>query len=646
MQGEWGATYWSYDPLGRPTRRHDPRGTVVTYAYGAGGHRTELTVEGQGSVYYQYGPTGDMDRLLDGKTGLFAYYEYDPAGRVRLQHHPNLPAGSVEGATATYFLYDAAGRLSEKVTKKDSDASVLVRFAYTRDSAGNPIAIEREAALGAFYYEYDALQRLAYEGQFISAARQYENYYEYDAAGNRTLLRHGETAAEDLTYYTYDAANELTELHAAAGWTYFAYDPNGNTVMEQAPSYTRYFDWDGPLDCARDKRDMLTGVRSTEAGWTDNVYRYDGLASRVSTLESGGLTYYDWDSINVIQEKDADGEVTDRQVHGHAPIFSVGDIALMDKSGTPYVPVSDQVGTTWNLLNSAASKANSYTSDAFGVGRSATETVSNLYRFGTKRLDTDPTLYHFVARRYEPTMGRFVSYDRLRFFANSPSYAFGNSAPIARVDPQGLQDKPAKQCTLDGNPVAFVFDGKSLSGVARNWPAVSGKPLSVELIGSGVTPVGLGLYILWWVYRKVFDYSVEAQARQYEGPIPAGTWWFDICEESGVDPIRRGPSYGMVILESEAWGLYRYSLHAEMVESQRVKGFFIHGGMEFGSAGCIDIANADVELHALVQTIYAQHECQCCYVPLEVRYAEERVTFDVRVERWEGAWWPIPLLQY
>jgi hypothetical protein len=34
-----------------------------------------------------------------------------------------------------------------------------------RDAAGNPTAIERESGLGAFYYEYDALQRLVYEGE-------------------------------------------------------------------------------------------------------------------------------------------------------------------------------------------------------------------------------------------------------------------------------------------------------------------------------------------------------------------------------------------------------------------------------------------------------------------------------------------------
>jgi hypothetical protein len=42
-------------------------------------------------------------------------------------------------------------------------------------------------------------------------------------AGNRTLLRHGETGADNLTYYGYDAANELTNLHGKDGWTYFAY---------------------------------------------------------------------------------------------------------------------------------------------------------------------------------------------------------------------------------------------------------------------------------------------------------------------------------------------------------------------------------------------------------------------------------------
>jgi RHS repeat-associated protein len=419
MQDEWGAAYWTYDVLGRPTSRQDPRGTTVYYAYGDRGERTELTVQGQGTVYYEYGPTGVMSYVLDGKTGLFTYYEYDPASRARYQHHPN--------ATATYFVYDLAGRLTEKVTKKDADASVLVRFAYTRDAAGNPIAIERESGLGVFYYAYDALQRLAYEGQFVSDVRQYENYYEYDPAGNRTLLRHGETDAENLTYYEYDEANELVNLHDKDGWTYFAYDGNGDTVTEQTPSWTRYYDWDG--------RDMMVGVRSTEDGWTDSELRYDGLASRAELVDSTGTTRYTWDGIKVLKTQDGAGSLKQRQVHGHAVIESVGDIAQMESGGSQYVPVADQVGTVWKVLSSGTATANSYLYDAFGVSRAVSESFTNPFRFAGKPLDSDPALCHFLARQYLPRGAGFVSRDPGQYM---PGYAYTQQRPLSNADPWGL----------------------------------------------------------------------------------------------------------------------------------------------------------------------------------------------------------------
>ena len=44
--------------------------------------------------------------MLDGKTDMETTYEYDPAGRVAVQAHPN-------GAT-TYFSYDLSGRLRRR----------------------------------------------------------------------------------------------------------------------------------------------------------------------------------------------------------------------------------------------------------------------------------------------------------------------------------------------------------------------------------------------------------------------------------------------------------------------------------------------------------------------------------------------------
>ena len=41
--------------------------------------------------------------------------------------------------------------------------------------------------------------------------------------------------------------------------------------------------------------DMLAGVRSTEPGWTENEIGYNGLPSRVSLVDSTGMTYSTWD---------------------------------------------------------------------------------------------------------------------------------------------------------------------------------------------------------------------------------------------------------------------------------------------------------------------------------------------------------------
>jgi len=188
---------------------------------------------------------------------------------------------------------------------------------------------------------------------------------------------------------------------------------------------------------------------------------------RASKLDSTGFVYYDWDGINVIQEKDGAGSVTDRQVHGYAPVVSVGDIAHMDKSGSMYVPTSDQVGTIWNLLDASATKSNSYTYDAFGVGRSASETVSNVYRFATKHLSADTHMYYFVLRRYSPVLGRFINPEYLigpwLRTAHYNGYAYAQQNPLTFVDPMGRDEIRAED-----SQVKWVFE-KSVPWYLGGW---------------------------------------------------------------------------------------------------------------------------------------------------------------------------------
>ncbi len=175
MTDEWGSTYWDYDVLGRPIRRQDPRAMTVYFAYGADGLRSSVHQAGGHATYFGYDSVGALAWVSDAQTASLTYYDCDGAGKPMVRRNPN--------GTTTYFAYDGAGRLAEKVTKKDADGSVLVRFAYTRDAEGNPIAIERESALGVCCCEHDDLERLTYKDVFIAAAHQYGDPYEYDGTG-------------------------------------------------------------------------------------------------------------------------------------------------------------------------------------------------------------------------------------------------------------------------------------------------------------------------------------------------------------------------------------------------------------------------------------------------------------------------------
>ena len=47
---------------------------------------------------------------------------------------------------------------------------------------------------------------------------QYATYYEYDAAGNRRSMVHVEGGSTTVTYYLYNAANELTQRQVGCPW--------------------------------------------------------------------------------------------------------------------------------------------------------------------------------------------------------------------------------------------------------------------------------------------------------------------------------------------------------------------------------------------------------------------------------------------
>lgn len=141
------------------------------------------------------------------------------------------------------------------------------------------------------------------------------------------------------------------------------------------------------------------------------------------------------------------------------------------------------------------------------------------------------------------------------------------------------------------------FDGRWLQGLGLRsafvFPAVSGKPDA----------------------RGRFDLSRAAQARVSEGPIPEGEYWIapgELWENSALKDM-------LGITPRSAWGNYRIAVHPfPSTETYGRGGFFIHGGIRPGSAGCIDLTGY---MDAFVQALNEEMKGRPpCYIPLSVRY--------------------------
>lgn len=134
------------------------------------------------------------------------------------------------------------------------------------------------------------------------------------------------------------------------------------------------------------------------------------------------------------------------------------------------------------------------------------------------------------------------------------------TASIRRLD---LLLAERKDSALSDAGVALVFDGRALTASSgRSWPAVSGRPS-----GGG------------------FDYTPARQRLEGVGPIPAGVYWLDPTQL--VDLSDR---WFYSWRYEEAWGTHRVTLHPfGTTHTFGRGGFFVHGGEQGGSAGCIDL---------------------------------------------------------
>jgi RHS repeat-associated protein len=284
-------------------------------------------------------------------------------------------------------------------------STTLDGASYGYDYAGNRTSKTNYLNGITSNYGYDAI----YELLQVTQGGGTTESYSYDAVGNRL-------SSSGVPTYSYNPSNELTSTSNGS----YTYDANGNTLTDPSgKSYT----WDF--------ENRLTQVVNPGVGAT--TFRYDPFGRRIQKSSPLGTTNYLYDGERLTEEIDQSGNVLARYTQARGVDQPLAEL----RSGTTSYYESDALGTVTSLTNSAAALANTYAYDSFGKPTASSGTLANPFQYTARELDLETGVYFYRARYFDPSVGRFLSQDPIRFRSGPNFYSYVFNGPIQWRDPDG-----------------------------------------------------------------------------------------------------------------------------------------------------------------------------------------------------------------
>jgi RHS repeat-associated protein len=224
--------------------------------------------------------------------------------------------------------------------------------------------------------------------------------------------------------------------------------------------------------------------------------------------------------------------------------------------------LTDVLGSTLALSDATGTAQTTYTYEPFGNTTASGVSNINLFQF-TGRENDGAGLYFYRARYYSPTFQRFIAQDPIGVAGSGANlYAYADQSPLDATDPFGLTT-----ITFDPGRGILTVDPEQPGRDPYDISASSGRPgcrCGPSDPNNGRIPSG--------------DYSLLTSEFSYP------SYFWDLLRELRGD-----------------WGSFRVPLHPDpATKTFGRKGFFLHGGLFPGSAGCIDagggiFGNADTK---------------------------------------------------
>ncbi|MER5431345.1 polymorphic toxin-type HINT domain-containing protein [Streptomyces sp. NPDC002588] len=421
---------------------------------------------------------------------------------------------STNPATTTYDYDDQTLRLTHRVISRTQAPGPTVddtKYAY--DASGNPTSITDQQSetdntvTDQQCYGYDALDRLTdawtandncaanppTAATLTTTAGSYWQTFNYDAIGDRhqsidhAIGNSGTTAT--TTYANGCTANcnstgaqphTLTATTGGTNPTTFTYDENGNLhtrTPTTGPAQTLTWDDEG----------HLAQVDTSGSSPTTTKYLYDADGNQLIRRDPGQTTLFAGDTQIVVNTS-----VTPNVLLGAVRTYTHGGAGTpvavrssLTGGGLKYL-FNDPHGTATLSMDTTTQQVARQQYTPYGQPRGSANTTTwpdPTRSFLGKPQDTSTGYTDVGARKYDPTLGRFISADPV-LEATSPQqlggYTYAANNPVTNSDPTGLEgDDGSSWLNAENNWVyQGGFDGQGNMVNADGSPRHGGTNLS------------------------------------------------------------------------------------------------------------------------------------------------------------------------
>lgn len=190
----------------------------------------------------------------------------------------------------------------------------------------------------------------------------------------------------------------------------FTYDLNGNMLTKVDAGGTTQFTWTS--------EDRLLSVSRIISGQSTALatFKYDPFGRRIQKASTTGTSIYVYDGASIVAEYDASGTNVSKYAQGNG----IDEPLATQRGGQTAFYHADGLGSITSLTDASGATLATYLYDSFGK-TTLTGSIQNPFQYTGRENDSETGLFYYRARYYDPSIGRFVSEDPMRFRAGVDS---------------------------------------------------------------------------------------------------------------------------------------------------------------------------------------------------------------------------------